>query len=638
MGNFFKNILSALLGVLIPPQGTLSFSCSELGLVEKIEEALSYLLPPMRILMKFSLGYFEFRALLFRLSFTRFSKMEKEQQKAYLHAWQHSRISVCRNMIRFLEFMAFTAYYSDERVGQALGFQTKLPKEKLSPSALYSPRVIVKIDHDESLEVDVCIVGSGAGGAPVAAELSQAGLRVVVLEEGGRFDLKDFVGDASERSRKMYRGAAVTPTLGTPPIIVPVGKTLGGTTTINSGTCFRTPEKIFQKWQSEYGLDICLQEMESYFEKVERVLHVQAVPEELLGNSAKKIRLAFEKEGIRGKPLLRNVKSCEGSGLCCFGCPTEAKQSVQLNYIPTALEHGAKFYTHMKVESLEPQGSQIKTLHATWTHPYTQEKGPSLRVRAKVFVLSAGTIHTPVLLAHSGLGRQSGELGKNLSLHPAGKTLALFDEEIRGWEGVPQSYYTEDFKDSGIMFEGIFTPPSLTATALLIHGEKHKEVMQSFSKLACYGFMITDESRGRVIPRKKGEPWVFYSLNQNDTRKFVEASHILCRLFFEAGAKEVYPSIHSKALLTSMKNFSPDEISRISAKDLEILAFHPLGTCRMGSNPAESVVDAYGKVHDMDNLFVADGSIFPSSLGVNPQISIMAFATRTAEHIRKNYF
>ena len=629
--------MGSLAQVMIPSTSSLSISCEEVGVADKVEDALSYLLPHFRFFLKAALFYFEFRALFFRFSFKTFTKMNSAQQKAYLLSWQKSRLFFCKNIVRFLEFMAFTAYYSDERVGKKMGYETKLPKKNPS-SSLYSPQVILNLDHDEKIEADVCVIGSGAGGASVAASLAKAGLKVIILEEGGRFDLKDFVGDASDRSKKMYRGAGVTPTLGTPPVIVPVGKTIGGTTTINSGTCFRIPSKIFRKWQSEFALEIQEEEMHPYFEEVEKILNVQPVPEDILGNSAKKIRLGFEKEGIQGKPLLRNVKSCEGSGLCCFGCPMDAKQSVQLNYIPMALEQGAKLYAHMKVEKLEHANSKIHSIQAVWTDPYTQEKGKNLQVRAKVVVLAAGALHSPALLSNSGLGGSSGELGKNLSLHPAGKVLALFDDEIRGWEGVPQSYYTEDFKDRGIMFEGIFTPPSLAATALLVHGEEHKKIMENFSRLACYGFMVTDESRGRVIPRKKGEPWVFYSLNKKDTRKFVEASHILCRLFFEAGAKEVYPSIQQKSRLKSMAGFQESEIESISAKDLEVLAFHPLGTCRMGSKAENSVLNSYGKVYGTENLFVADGSIFPSSLGVNPQVSIMAFATRTAEHIRKNYF
>jgi len=346
----------------------------------------------------------------------------------------------------------------------------------------------------------------------------------------------------------------------------------------------------------------------------------------------------MEKMGLKGAPLRRNVKSCEGSGLCCFGCPTDAKQSVQLNYIPDALKHGAKLYANCKVEKLMKKGGRVEEVYARFIHPTTHEKGPVLKVKAKVFVVAAGTIQTPVLLKGSGIGKRSGQLGRNLTLHPTGKALGLFDEEIRGWEGVPQSYSCADFADQGIMFEGAFTPPSVAAPIFLLQGEAHKRVMENFSHVASFGFLVTDESRGKVVRKPNGEALIFYSLGKADLKKCIDGIVLLCRMFFEAGAKEVYLPIHTLPQISSAEEISEIYALNIQPKDLDILAFHPLGTCRMGTNPKTSVIDSNCRVHEMENLFICDGSIFPSSLGVNPQMTIMAFSHRTAEHILKSFF
>jgi len=275
---------------------------------------------------------------------------------------------------------------------------------------------------------------------------------------------------------------------------------------------------------------------------------------------------------------------------------------------------------------------------AQFVHPLTRKRGAKLRVKAKVFVVATGTIHTPILLKSSRVGGRSGQRGRNLTLHPAGKALGLFEEEIRGWEGVPQSYYCADYADKGIMFEGAFTPPSVAAPAFLVQGVAHKRVMESFSHIANFGFLITDESRGRVVRKPNGEALIFYSLGKADLKKFIEGIVLLCRMFFEAGAKEVYLPIHTLPKISSAEEVSEIYAMNIQAKDLDVIAFHPLGTCRMGTSPKDSVIDPNCRVHEMENLFVVDGSIFPSPLGVNPQMTIMAFSHRTAEHILKNFF
>ncbi len=631
-------ILSIFADTLIPSTQLLPEKPSELGIPEMVNDFLHYSSWVVAKTFRFALQYLEMRAYFFHSSMKRFSQMSDEERATYLESWQHSSKLHRMTLIRVLEAFVLSNYYSHPKVTEKIGYIAKLPNKTPSKS-LYGDNVILNLPQNDLIEADVCIIGTGAGGAPMAAELAKAGMKVVILEEGGRFDLSDFKGDPVQRCKKMYREAGLTTTIGVPTILVPTGRAIGGTTTINSGTCFRTPDVVFKKWQENYGLnDITAENMAPYYERVEKTINVVEVPEELLGNSARLIRIGLEKMGIKGSPLKRNIRGCEGSGLCCFGCPTDAKQSVQLNYIPQALASGAKLYAHCKVQKLNHQNGRVTEVEAQFVHPITREEGSKLKVKAKIFVVAAGTINTPLLLKGSKLAGSSGEVGKNLTLHPAAKAFGLFDQEIKGWEEVPQSYYSSAFSDRGLTFEGIFTPPSVGSTTLLLKGKEHKQAMENYSHLASFGFLVMDQSRGRVWRRPNGEPIITYSLNKSDLKKMIDGTVLLSRMFFEAGAKEVYLPIHSFPKVKSIEEASQIYAENIKAKDLEVFAFHPLGTCRMGQNASDSVVDSYGKVHEMENLYISDGSIFPTSLGVNPQLTIMALSTRMADHIRQKHF
>ncbi len=632
-----KEILICFADTLIPPSPRIPFRPSELKAMDHVETVLLRNASPNVLkLFRWVLRYIEQRARFFRFCGKRFTRMSEKLRVEYLKSYYESRWTYRQLLFRLVEANVISAYYSQEAVAKQIGYSVKLPIKKPSQS-LYSPGVKLSIEKNEELETDICVIGSGAGGAPLAAALASAGKRVLILEEGGRFDLNDFKGDAVERTAKMYRDFGLTAAFGKPFIPIMTGKTIGGTTTVNSGTCFRLPEAVFEKWRNEYGLsDLSVEALNPHFDKVEEVIHVMDVPEELLDPSSRIFRQGLEKLGLHGQPLKRNVKSCEGSSLCCFGCPTDAKQSMQLNYIPQALEHGAQLYGYCRVEKIEHESGKVTRVLASMIDPVTGEVKSSLRIKAKTFVLAAGALQTPLLLQASGIAKQSKALGRNLTLHPAGKALALFDQTVQGWQGVPQSFYCADYKKQGIMFEGAFMPPSINALSLLVRGKEHKEVMDQFEHVASFGFLISDESRGRVWRAPNGDRIVFYSLNKADLKRFVDAIEVLCRVFFEAGAKKVYIPVHPLPVLNSADEISKLQSAHLKAKDLEVLSFHPLGTCCMGIDPKTSVVNSYGKVHEMENLFISDGSIFPSSLGVNPQITIMAFSSRIADYIRKN--
>jgi choline dehydrogenase-like flavoprotein len=477
---------------------------------------------------------------------------------------------------------------------------------------------------------DVCVIGAGAGGAVVAAELAEGGASVVLLEQGPDHDARDFTARPPEMLARLYRDAGQSITIGNPPIVMPLGSGLGGTTLVNSGTCFRTPPAVLASWRTQFGLQLDEQELDRCFERVEGALSVAEVDPELAGANAAVARRAAERLGWSHGYLRRNAKGCLGSGVCAFGCPTSAKQHTGITYVPRARSAGAHVLTGASVRRIAVGGRRLSHVEAVLAGE------GSVEVHAEHAVLAAGTIHTPGLLARSGLGRDSGQLGRNLSIHPATAAFALMEERVDMARGVPQSFYIDEFAAEGIMLEGIAGPPSYAAMSLPLSGARHAEAMARYPHLAQFGLMVSDSSRGSVrtlagaagrpLPGGAGGlgdvPLVRYDLDEQDLTRFRSGLRRLEELFLAAGAREVYLPL-------------PEGVAPVNARraDLRLMAFHPLGTARAHSRAAEGVVDDDLAVHGVEGVHVADGSVVPSSLGVNPQITIMALATRLAFHL-----
>lgn len=483
------------------------------------------------------------------------------------------------------------------------------------------------------LQADVVIVGTGAGGAPMASRLAQAGWRVVVIEEGRHYQATDFNGDPVQATRELYRDLSLTATLGTPPVPLPLGVAVGGTTLINSGTCFRTPEPLFDEWKRSVGLgDLRYQDLLPHFDAIEQTLHVADTPFELMGRNNQLFAKGAQRLGYSGRPLRGNRKDCQGAGVCVWGCPNGAKQSTNLNYVPQALAAGAQVYTSARMSRvlLSKDSQQAVGIEGDLLDDRREPRG-RFQVDAPIVVLACGAIGTPHLLLRQGLANRSGEVGKNLRLHPCAKVVALFDEPVESWNGVPQSYLVDEFANEGILMEGFWVPPGFLSIALPAFGERLKNLMSDYRHMAGFGVMVSDTSAGRVRAGPGGRPLMTYSLNRDDTATFAKGIARACEIYFAAGAREVLPPVHGVPSLKSLDDLATLERRRIHASDLELVAFHPMGTCRMGDDPRKSVVNAQLESHDVRGLYIADASIFPSSLGVNPQISIMAFSSLAAQ-------
>jgi choline dehydrogenase-like flavoprotein len=496
-----------------------------------------------------------------------------------------------------------------------------------------------EVKGDIRREADVVIIGSGAGGGPLAKELAEEGRSVVVIEEGGYFTREDFNINPFEAYVRMYRDAGQTLALGIPFVLLPMGRTVGGTTTINSGTALRMPRPILRKWQLDYGLrDITEEEMNLLYAHLEEYLFVKRADPEVAGKVATTFLAGAEKLGLSCGWLPRNAKECEGFGSCVFGCPSDSKQSVNITFIPDAVKAGADVYTRCRAEEIRVEAGKARGVSAVFLDPRSDRPdGRRLEVQAEVVALAAGAVFSPYFLLRQGLCNSSGMVGKNLHIHPAVQAVALFDEPLDPPRGIPQACYVDEFAGEGIMLEGGTVPPEIHAVALPFAGKKHASYMAKYPCMGIFGGMVADsDSRGRVLDmRRPGyRPTIFYRLGRNDLEKARTAVALTADIWFAAGAKRVLTPFAGHYEISNPRELREFRRYRVRASDLYgMSAYHPLGTCRMGDDPGESVVKTTCETWEVENLFICDGSVLPSSPGVNPQLTIMALALRCAGFI-----
>src|SRR3954463_131360 len=393
------------------------------------------------------------------------------------------------------------------------------------------------IAGERRVRADACVIGTGAGGAPVAKELAEGGMRGVMLEEGERFTTNDFTAKPPRVKAHIYSNPGQTTTTGNVPIVLPLGNGIGGTTLVNSGTCFRTPPPGLDMWRERFGLDeLSAEELDPFFRRVERELNVVQVPAELAGRNAEVVKRGADALGWSGDYVWRNVRGCVGSGVCNFGCPTSAKQHVGITYVPRAWDAGATTYTGVRARRIVMAGGRGGGVGAVTSG------GGRVHVECDTVIVACGAIHTPLFLRRNGVGLESGELCRNLAIHPATAVRALFDEQIDMARGVPQSYFVDEFADEGIMLEGAAGPPDYAAMSLPFAGVRHRDLMLRYQQMSQFGLMVSDISRGSVRERL-GRVEISYDLCDEDVATFRRGVDLLCELYAAAGASLLFPPI-----------------------------------------------------------------------------------------------
>jgi choline dehydrogenase-like flavoprotein len=522
----------------------------------------------------------------------RFSRLRADARAARVRRLERARAGLPRALFTLLKALALLGYARDPAVQHAVGIEqrcelapggTPPATARLDPAALEPP--------DEEERCDVVIVGSGAGGAAAARVLAERGLDVIVVEEGPYRDARTYSRDPLRAMRELYRDGGLTACEGRPVIPLPVGRCVGGTTVINSGTCFRAPDDVLQRWRDELGVSLAGE-------------------------------LGAEAIGAANGPLMRNAGGVACCGTCPTGCELDAKRAAHVSELPRAVAHGARVRAGARVERLLVEGGR-----AVGVSCRVRGRRRAYEVRARAVVLAAGALGTPELLLRQGLRHRS--LGRHLHIHPACWVGARFDEPVRGWEGVMQSWHVGEWHSQGLFLEATFTPLAFGAHWLLGSGPELAERIARYGELAIIGVHLSDRSEGR-ISLLRGRARVRYQLTSDDARRLRFGIARAADIHFAAGAREVYPQLGRVGALSPGEQGTKVEHARIPPRELRLEAFHPMGTARMGGDPRTAVVAPDGSLHDLPGAYVADASVFPTSLRVNPMLTIMACARRIA--------
>jgi choline dehydrogenase-like flavoprotein len=376
--------------------------------------------------------------------------------------------------------------------------------------------------------------------------------------------------------------------------------------------------------------------MAPYFEDVERSVHVEEVPVAMRSRSTVVFARGAEKLGHPLEPMHRNTHDCRGRARCNFGCPEDAKMSVDRTYLKRALAAGARIYSDLDVDRILTSGSRAAGVAGRVRNGPNRAPRGRFTLRARRVVLAAGAYCTPLLLERTGVGRASGQVGRNLTLHPSFRMMARFEERIEGWKGALQSAYSNAYEHERINMNSLFVPPGILSGTMPGVADEQAARARLIPHLAVFGGMVHDDAGGRVS-HVLGQRLITYRMSPRDSAAVSRVLSLTAETFFAAGAKEVFLPVLGFAPCDADR-FRALDLDRLPRRRLECSSQHPLGTARMGTSPEHAVVDPDGRCWELEELFVADGSVMPTSLGVNPQETIMAMATRIAWKLRERPF
>jgi choline dehydrogenase-like flavoprotein len=555
----------------------------------------------------------------------RFSKLSSARQAALLDRWGSDPI--LRWPVQALSFLFKSVHFDRPDYYQAL--QCVYDKSGRPARTPWLRQVASESDvaGAETIECDVVVVGTGAGGAVVGHGLAARGYAVVIIEEGRLHQRDEFSGNSHRAFRRMYRPHLA---LGNGAIPIMTGRTVGGSTTINGGTCVRPPAYVLDRWAEQLGTDELTEAgLGPYFERVEARLGVGPTRPDYLGGLARVIVRGCQALGWGHSLVERNAPECDGQGVCTFGCPSDAKRSTNISFLPAALEQGAVLYARMRAHRLLVEAGRAVGVAAKGVRT-----GVALTVRARAVVMAGGAVQTPVWLLRQDLCGSSGQVGRNLALHPTTMISGLFDETLRAYNAVPQAVSCDELRHEGLLVYGAAAPPDSGATALALNGRPLVEVMDAYERLATLTVIAIDTtSRGRVRHLGRGAALVTYWLSRGDLGRLQRALVHAAEILFAAGAGKVFPLCLPVPVIDGRRGLDAFCDTRLRATDLVLTSVHPLGTCRMARDARAGVVGPDHQAFDVPGLFLVDASVLPTTPWVNPQLIIMALAARAAEKI-----
>jgi choline dehydrogenase-like flavoprotein len=484
---------------------------------------------------------------------------------------------------------------------------------------------------EQTLSCDVVIVGTGPGGAAAGRVIAQSGRKVIFLEEGPA--TPRFRPNLAQVNRyHMQEGGVMVARSRDAMLPIAAGRGVGGGSLVNSAICWRTPDPVLSSWTEVLGGDDRYRPaaLGPVFDEIEAIIEAGETPDAVAGENNRLIVRGAAALGLPGGLLRRNTPRCQGCGICNYGCPVGGKASVDQNLMVLAEEAGAVVQADVKVDTVLVSGDRAAGVEGDVLDTDTHEVVGRLRVEADTVFVCAGGVGTPRLLHHTGLADRLGPaLGRGLHVHPGNAVLGRCDHIVQMWAGATQGAWFEHPDLPGVLPHTLTAPPGALLLLLGKVGLEAKASLKDLPYLCGCVVMISDHGEGTVSARSDGRADLSYTFHPDDVQRIKDGMVQTARVLLAGGARSVFAPVHAVGEHTTAESFA-EALSPRTIRDFTLYASHPMASCRMGTDPKTSVIGPSGEAHGLKGLFLADSSIFPTSLGVNPQLTTMVMATAIA--------
>lgn len=476
------------------------------------------------------------------------------------------------------------------------------------------------------LEVDAVVVGAGPGGGAVSRVLAQAGWDVLVLEDGP--PRSNFKPNYFHTARYHMQESGTMLAQGAVPFPVAAGRGVGGGSLVNSAICFRTPDPVLDEWSELLGDERYRPDaMRPLFDFMEERIQVVPVTEDIAGENNMIVDRGVKKLGLQGGLLRRNTPTCVGCGICNFGCPSGGKFSVDKNLVQDGLDAGLRIQADCRVERVLHEGGRAVGVLGRLHDTDTKKPLGTIAVKArKAVILSAGAIGTPRLLWLDGLARDLGPVGDTLFLHPGSAVMGKCDHAVHMWKGATQGAYVWTPDEPDILPHTLSAPPETFLPMTGKVGHEAKQLLSEINYLCGLGVMIHDHGHGSVRATSEGRASIKYTWADRDVETLKRGIVLSARVLLAGGAREVFATSFGSERHTDVDTLE-QEMKRTPLRNFSLYSAHPMGTMMMGPDRSRYVLNSRARAHRMDGLYVADASVFPTSLGVNPQLTTMVMGT-----------
>lgn len=643
-----------------------------MDLVARVAERLATMPPPYAadFLVAVDLLGSRVAALLVTGSPIAFWRRDNVGQDAYLRQWSRSRLAACRTVFQAVRRLLIVLYYAAPETQQAMGFRgaphRRVPAvpwegpaigvatddEPIARAAtpptvppIVPPRRLLTVTGELPRTTDVLVIGTGAGGGVTAARLAEAGFEVTVIEAGPLVQGDAFDEHEAHLNARLYADQGMRATKDQSVSIIQ-GGAVGGGTTVNWMIMLRTPPHVLDEWTERHGtVGMSPAELAPVFDDIEDIVHARRVPDDAHSPNNRLILDGAARLGWRASSAMINARGCVRAGTCGTGCRYDAKQGTLLVWLPRAVGAGARLVADARATRMEivRDGGAVPRKRVTVARldPRTRQPVSEATIDARLVVLAAGAVETPLLLQRSGLG--GGGVGNWLRLHPTTPVAAVYDREIYGASGIPLSTVCDEFLVSdangyGFWIESPTMQPMLTAVAASGWGAEHRGLMARFRNLSTLIALTRDGadcglSNGSVRPRGTTGAVIRYRLGPADRHHVVESIVATARLHLANGAREVLTRHTEPLRIRSERDLAAIRSQRYGPNEFSLFSAHVNGTCRMGTDPRTSGTTPDGERHGVPGLYVCDGSLLPTALGVNPQETIMAVCAVVAARI-----